>query len=61
MFTTYLNYPIQSCFVAITGQWTAKSKKEPLNHAVSLDTPVNDTDDGVTLHEAFCQVLFRIY
>lgn len=51
MFTTYLNYPIQSCFVAITGQRTSKSRKEPLNHAASLDTPVNDTDDGVTLQD----------
>ena len=29
----------------------AKSRKEPLNHAASLDTPVNDTDDGVTLQD----------
>ena len=51
MFTSYLNFPIQSCFVAITGQRTSKSRKEPLNHAASLDTPVPDTDDGVTLKD----------
>lgn len=51
MFTTYLNYPIQSCFVAITGQRTSKSRKEPLNHAASLNAPVLDSDDGVTLQD----------
>lgn len=51
MFTTYLNYPIQSCFVAITGQRTSKSRNEPLNHAVSFDTPITDTDDGITLQD----------
>ncbi len=51
MFTSYLNFPIQSCFVAITGQRTSKSRKEPLNNATSLNTPVSDTDDGVYLQD----------
>lgn len=44
-FTSYLNFPIQSCFALITGQRTSKSREEPLNHAASLSVPVADTVD----------------
>lgn len=44
-FVSYLNYPILGCFTKATGQRTSRSRKEPLNHVASLDSPLQDADD----------------
>ena len=44
-FVSYMSYPIQGCFTEATGQRTSRSRKEPLNHAASLDSPLPDADD----------------
>ncbi len=44
-FVSYMGYPILGCFTEATGQRTARSRREPLNHAASLDSPLQDADD----------------
>ncbi len=44
-FVSYLSYPILGCFTEVIGQRTSRSRKEPLSHAASLDSPLQDADD----------------
>ena len=44
-FTGYLAYHIKNAFNEVLQGRTARAQNEPLNSAVSMDTPVNDTED----------------
>lgn len=50
LFTTYLHYPLANCFRNAAGQRTAKDRQEPLQHAMSLNTPTGE-DDSLTLED----------
>ena len=43
-FTAFLNYPLMNRFRVITGG-RGNNRREPLNHAVSLDVPIDDDFD----------------
>ena len=47
-FTSFLRYPLWNCFNQLAGYRTQAEGKEPLNSAVSLDTPMAD-DEDITL------------
>lgn len=44
-FITYTAYPLKNAFNALLGLRSERGKHEPLNHAVSLDAPI-DADDS---------------
>ena len=46
-FTAYLNYPLKNRFNEIAGG--RGSKKEPLNYSISLDAPLGEDMDSLTL------------
>lgn len=43
-FTAYLNYPFQNAVNALLGLRSERGKHDPLNHAMSLDAPVDAED-----------------
>lgn len=49
-FTTYLSWHIRNAFTDVLQGRGERLKNEPLNHAVSIDIPLEDTDD-LTLTE----------
>lgn len=49
-FTAYLDYPFQNAVNALLGLRTERGRQEPLNHAASLDKPIETADgDSCTL------------
>ncbi|MBS6475773.1 MAG: sigma-70 family RNA polymerase sigma factor [Clostridiales bacterium] len=50
-FASYLHYPLLTAFYAVCGMRTRRMYNEPLNNAVSLDTPIGDGEDGLTLYD----------
>ena len=50
-FTTYLDKTLKNEFAAAIGYRTEKKKKEPLNAAISLDSPLNDEDVESTYYD----------
>lgn len=51
MFTTYLNYPLQTRFVSLIGYRTSRTQNEPLNRSASLDKPIGEAEDDGTLSD----------
>ena len=45
-FSTWLMYHLQHAFAEATGYHTKKSRQEPLNNFISLDTPLTDDIDS---------------
>ena len=45
-FSTWLMYHLKNAFAEATGYRTQKGRKEPLNNAISLDTPLSDDADS---------------
>ncbi len=45
-FMTYTAYPLKNAFNALLGLRTERGKHEPLNHAVSLDAPIDAEDSN---------------
>ena len=45
-FSTWLMYHLKNAFAEATGYRTQKSRKEPLNNYLSLDTPLTDDADS---------------
>lgn len=51
-FLSYVNFPFQNAVNALLGLRTERGRNEPLNHAASLDKPLEtDEGDGGTLHD----------
>lgn len=49
-FTSYLDYPFQNVVNSLLGLRTSRQQNEPLNHAASLDKPIETADgDSSTL------------
>lgn len=48
-FAAWLVLYLKSAFAAATGYRTTSGKNEPLNNALSLDMPIGDEADGLTL------------
>lgn len=48
-FTTFLTYRLKTTFAATLGMRTEKTRREPLNSAVSLDLPTAGADEDCTL------------
>ena len=48
-FLTYYEFYIKNAFAEVLYNRTEKQKHDPLNTSVSLDTPLNDTDDLILL------------
>lgn len=48
-FMTFLDYPILNRFNALTGLRTAGGRNEPLNNCSSLDEPVSEEMEAITL------------
>lgn len=48
-FAAWLVLYLKSAFAAATGYRTTTGQNEPLNNALSLDIPLNDETDGLTL------------
>lgn len=50
MFTSYLDYPFQNAVNSLLGLRTSRQQNDPLNHAASLDKPIETADgDSCTL------------
>ena len=47
-FSTWLGFYLQNEFARITGYRTQKEQREPLNNALSLDSPLTDDSDAAT-------------
>lgn len=45
-FSTWLMYHLKTAFAEATGRRTKRGQREPLNNAVSLDTPLTDDADS---------------
>lgn len=50
-FSTWLMFYLRSAFAVTAGYQTKKSQNEPLNNALSLDTPLSDDSDSSTMME----------
>ena len=48
-FNTFLRYPLLTRFNALTGYRTRQGTKEPLNNCTSLDMPVSDDYEDITV------------
>lgn len=48
-FAAWLVFYLKSAFAAATGYHTTANRSEPLNNALSLDMPISDETDGLTL------------
>lgn len=48
-FSTWLMYHLKNAFAEATGYHTKKSRQEPLNNFISLDTPLTDDADSDAL------------
>jgi len=48
-FVTFLKYPLMNCFKTLLGVRTKAEQKEPLNSAVSLDSPIGNDMEDLTL------------
>ena len=45
-FTTYLTGALKTAFADCTGYRTVRGRSDPIRHAVSLDAPLSDEDEG---------------
>lgn len=48
-FTTFLRFPLRNAFNTLCGMRTEQARREPLNHAASLDTPTGGRAEGLDL------------
>lgn len=48
-FSTWLGYHLQTAFAEATGYRTQQGRNEPINNAISLDTPLGDDPDSGTI------------
>ena len=51
-FLTWYGLRLKAAFAAATGQRTQRDRRDPLQWAVSLDTPVTEDEDALTLGDA---------
>ena len=51
-FLTWYGLRLKAAFAAATGQRTQRDQRDPLQWAVSLDTPVTEDEDALTLGDA---------
>ena len=51
-FLTWYGLRLKTAFAAATGQRTQRDRRDPLQWAVSLDTPVTEDEDALTLGDA---------
>lgn len=50
-FSTWFMYHLKTAFATTTGYRTRRERNEPLNNALSLDTPLTDDSDSDTMME----------
>lgn len=58
-FTTYLTGALKTAFADCTGYRTVRGRSDPIRHAVSLDAPLSDEDEG-TLSELVADPVDRM-
>lgn len=51
VFSTWFMYHLKTAFATATGYRTRRERNEPLNNALSLDTPLTDDSDSDTMLE----------